>query len=92
MGTPFWPIYLRDLGHLSPPELAAITTLVYAGPLLTALVTTPFWGRLGDRLGHRPMVLRALLALAACLALVMCLTLAACGGPAPDDPGAAPPA
>lgn len=66
MGTPFWPIYLRDLGHLSPPELAAITTLVYAGPLLTALVTTPFWGRLGDRLGHRPMVLRALLALAAC--------------------------
>lgn len=70
MGTPFWPIYLRDLGHLSPPELAAVTTLVYAGPLLTALVTTPFWGRLGDRLGHRPMVLRALLALAVCHAWI----------------------
>ena len=70
MGTPFWPIYLRDLGHLSPPELAAITTLVYAGPLLTALITTPFWGRLGDRLGHRPMILRALLALAVCHAWI----------------------
>jgi MFS family permease len=30
-----------------------------------AMCTTPWWGRLGDRVGHKPMLLRALLALAA---------------------------
>jgi MFS family permease len=29
------------------------------------MCTTPWWGRLGDRVGHKPMLLRALLALAA---------------------------
>jgi MFS family permease len=33
--------------------------------MLMAMCTTPWWGRLGDRIGHKPMLLRALFALAA---------------------------
>jgi MFS family permease len=65
MSTPFWPLHLRTLGQLSPQALAWASSAAYAGPMLMALCFTPWWGRLGDRIGHKPMVLRALVALAA---------------------------
>lgn len=64
MSAPFWPLHLRQLGQLSPTALAWASTLAYAGPMVTAMVLAPFWGRWGDRIGHKPMLLRALLALA----------------------------
>lgn len=70
MSAPFWPLHLRALGGLSPQALAWASSAAYAGPMLMALVCTPFWGRLGDRIGHRTMVLRALVALAATQALI----------------------
>lgn len=65
MSAPFWPLHLRALGGLSPQSLAWASGLAYAGPMLMAVLCTPWWGRMGDRIGHKPMVLRALLALAA---------------------------
>ncbi len=65
MSGPFWPLHLRDLGGLSASALAQASALAYAGPLFTAMCFTPLWGRLADRIGHKPMVLRALVALAA---------------------------
>jgi MFS family permease len=64
MSGPFWPLHLRTLGQLSASELAWASGIAYAGPMLMAICFTPFWGRLGDRVGHKPMLLRALLALA----------------------------
>lgn len=64
MSAPFWPLHLRTLGQLSPQALAWAGSAAYAGPMLMALCFTPWWGRLGDRIGHKPMVLRALVALA----------------------------
>lgn len=64
MSGPFWPVYLRSLGHLSPQMTSIVGGAVYAGPMLAAMLTTPLWGRLGDRFGHKPMLLRALFALA----------------------------
>lgn len=63
MSGPFWPMHLRELGGLSAAELARASGLAYAGPLFMAMWFTPAWGRLADRLGHKQMVLRALLAL-----------------------------
>jgi MFS transporter, DHA1 family, staphyloferrin B biosynthesis exporter len=63
MSAPFWPLQLRALGQLSPQALAWASSLVYAGPLAMAMCFTPLWGRLGDRIGHKPMLLRALIAL-----------------------------
>jgi MFS family permease len=65
MSGPFWPLHLRRLGDLSPQAIAWVSALAYAGPMAMAMCTTPWWGRLGDRVGHKPMLLRALLALAA---------------------------
>ena len=64
MSGPFWPLQLRALGD-APGGLAVASAVAYAGPLLTAMLFTPLWGRIGDRVGHKPMLLRALLALAA---------------------------
>jgi len=65
MSGPFWPLHLRHLGGLSPATLAWVSAVAYASPMLMAMCTTPWWGRLGDRIGHKPMLLRALFALAA---------------------------
>lgn len=64
MSGPFWPLHLRQLGHLSPAALAWASTLAYAGPMVMAMLMAPLWGRWGDRTGHQPMLLRALAALA----------------------------
>ncbi|WP_410017336.1 MFS transporter [Pseudomonas sp. 14P_8.1_Bac3] len=70
MSGPFWPLQIQ---HLLGPEGAGyaslLSTLVYAGPMLAAMIVTPLWGRLGDRSGHKPMLVRALLALAICQGL-----------------------
>lgn len=65
MSGPFWPLHLRALGQLTSTELAWASSIAYAGPMIMAMCMTPFWGRIGDRTGHKPMLLRALLALAA---------------------------
>lgn len=65
MSAPFWPLHLRALGQLSSHALAWASGIAYAGPMVMAMCFTPWWGRLGDRTGHKPMLLRALVALAA---------------------------
>lgn len=64
MTAPFWPLHLRQLGQLSPTALAWASSIAYAGPMVTAMLLAPLWGRWGDRIGHKPMLLRALVALA----------------------------
>lgn len=64
MSAPFWPLHLRQLGQLSPAALAWASSIAYAGPMVTAMLLAPLWGRWGDRIGHKPMLLRALVALA----------------------------
>lgn len=77
LSGPFWPLHLARLeGNQQSARLAWLSALVYAGPQLTAMLATPLWGRLGDRTGHKPMVVRALLALVLCQALAALATQA----------------
>lgn len=70
MSGPFWPLQIQHLlGAEGAGYTSFLSTLVYAGPMLAAMVMTPVWGRLGDRTGHKAMILRALLALALCQGL-----------------------
>lgn len=64
MSGPFWPLHLRALGQLSLPALAWANGIAYAGPMVMAMCFSPWWGRFGDRVGHKPMLLRALFTLA----------------------------
>jgi len=63
MSTPFWAQHFQRLGTLSPSALAWASGLVYAGPMLMTMLFSPLWGKIGDRVGHKLMLIRALLAL-----------------------------
>jgi MFS family permease len=70
MSGPFWPLQIQKLlGAANAQYTGLLSSLVYAGPMMAAMILTPMWGRLGDRTGHKPMIIRALLALAVCQAL-----------------------
>jgi MFS transporter, DHA1 family, staphyloferrin B biosynthesis exporter len=70
MSGPFWPLQIQHLlGAEQAHYTALLSAMVYAGPMLAAMLLTPLWGRLGDRTGHKPMIVRALLALALCQGL-----------------------
>ncbi|KJE34289.1 MFS transporter [Thalassospira sp. HJ] len=63
MSGPFWPVHLRSL--TSSDDLFTFASIgVYVGPMLGIMLTSTFWGRMGDRFGHRAMMMRALFGLA----------------------------
>lgn len=62
MSTPFWVLHLKTITQ-DMDSLIFMSSLVYVSPGLAIMVCAPFWGRLGDRLGHKIMILRALFAL-----------------------------
>ncbi|WP_186051018.1 MFS transporter [Burkholderia gladioli] len=64
MTGPFWPIYLRELRPVPGIPFAWIASAVYLAPMTATMLSAPWWGRLADRTGAKPMILRALIALA----------------------------
>jgi DHA1 family multidrug resistance protein-like MFS transporter len=60
---PFFPSYLEELGVQDRGEIAAWAGLVFGAAPLAAAVMGPIWGSVGDRLGRKLMVVRALLAI-----------------------------
>jgi len=59
---PFFPSMLEELGLVDPSAIAAWTGAVFGAAPLAAAVMGPVWGSIGDRLGRKVMVLRAMLA------------------------------
>jgi DHA1 family multidrug resistance protein-like MFS transporter len=64
MVIPFLPLYVKDLGVTDPSELKRWSGLVMSGVFITAVIATPIWGWLGDRVGKKKMVIRAIFGLA----------------------------
>ncbi|KGE64117.1 MULTISPECIES: MFS transporter [Pseudomonas] len=62
MSGPFWPLHLRELTD-SDTLFSFASIAVYVGPMLGILLTSAFWGRIGDRYGHKWMMIRALVGL-----------------------------
>jgi len=61
---PFFPFYLRELGVTGEEAIKIWSGLVFAAPFMISAFLQPIWGILGDRLGRKPMVVRAMLGLA----------------------------
>jgi MFS family permease len=59
MSGPFWPVHLRGLSS-SESVFSFASIAVYVGPMLGIILTSAFWGRIGDRYGHKLMMIRAL--------------------------------
>ena len=64
MVIPFLPLYVKDLGVTDITEVKRWSGLVASGVFITAFIATPVWGWLGDRVGKKKMVLRAIFGLA----------------------------
>jgi len=63
--VPFLPLYLRELGVDGDRSLKIWSGVVYAAPFLVSALMQPLWGILGDRVGRKPMIARAMLGLSA---------------------------
>jgi MFS transporter, DHA1 family, multidrug resistance protein len=71
---PFMPLYVEQLGVENPAHAAAWAGLLDAAPAVTMALAAPLWGRLGDRVGQKKMLLRATLAGSAMLGLMGLVT------------------
>jgi DHA1 family multidrug resistance protein-like MFS transporter len=59
---PFMPIYVQSLGVENPGSAAAWAGVINSSTAVTMALVAPLWGRLGDRVGLKPMLLRATVA------------------------------
>ncbi len=58
MVRPYIPLYLPELGVEDAAGIAYWTGLLSSVNFIALAVATPFWGRLADRVGKKPMVIR----------------------------------
>ncbi|WP_077338309.1 MFS transporter [Pseudocolwellia agarivorans] len=76
MSGPFWPLYFKQLnqtylGSITEQWASILGGLAYILPLLAAMLSAPFFGGIGDKYGHKLMLLRALFALGFCQLLLV---------------------
>lgn len=67
--VPLLPFYLSDLG-VTAVAVPWWTAVALAAPAVTQLITAPLWGMVGDRYGHKAMVVRAHAGLALAVGLM----------------------
>jgi DHA1 family multidrug resistance protein-like MFS transporter len=68
---PTLALYVEERFHIADKnELTRWSGAIYGMAPLTAAIAGPIWGGLGDRLGRKPMAIRANLAIAATMALM----------------------
>ncbi|TWE12141.1 putative MFS family arabinose efflux permease [Rudaeicoccus suwonensis] len=73
MLVPFLPIFVQELGVHDRDGVLAWSGAAYSATFLTAALTAPLWGTLGDRYGRKSMLIRASFGMAiamSCIGLV----------------------
>jgi len=67
---PFLPQYVQQLGVTDPNRAALWSGLLFGITPLIAGTLTPFWARIAERTGNRPMVMRSLISFVILIALM----------------------
>src|SRR5258706_15734995 len=62
--VPFLPIYVERLGVRSPSAIIQWSGVAFSATFFGAAIASPFWGKLADRYGRKPMLIRASLGMA----------------------------
>jgi MFS transporter, DHA1 family, multidrug resistance protein len=57
---PFLPLYVAELGTQSRLSIEFWAGMVFSSQAITMAITSPIWGSLADRFGHKLMVERAM--------------------------------
>lgn len=71
---PFLPLYIGQLGHYSSSTLNILSSVTYAITFVMTAIFSPIWGRLADKYGRRPMLLRAAFGMAIVITLMAFVT------------------
>lgn len=56
---PFLPLFVKELGSLWDINIDLLIALAFGAQGMSMMVASPLWGALADRVGRKPMVLRA---------------------------------
>lgn len=70
---PFLSLYINTLGNFSHQQLNFWSGIVYSGTFIVSAVVSPWWGKLADKKGRKPMILRAGIGMSiviACMGLI----------------------
>lgn len=57
--APILPLYIEELGVHDPGAVARWSGIVFGCNFISLAIFSPIWGRLSDKYGRKPMVLRA---------------------------------
>jgi MFS family permease len=57
--APILPLYIAELGVDNPADVARWSGIVFGCNFISLAIFSPIWGRLSDRWGRKPMILRA---------------------------------
>ncbi len=61
---PFMSLYVDTLGHFTKGQLNLYAGLIFSVTYLVSAIVSPIWGKMADRYGRKPMILRASLGMA----------------------------
>ena len=70
MLLPFLPLYVRQLGVSSQSAVIQWSGIAFGATFLGTALTAPLWGRLADRYGRKPMLVRAAIGMAVVMSLI----------------------
>ncbi|GAW98083.1 MFS transporter [Secundilactobacillus mixtipabuli] len=59
MSLPFLPLFISEMGNFPKWELTLYAGLAFSGTFLSQAIVSPFWGKLADKTGRKPMLMRA---------------------------------
>lgn len=59
MSLPFLPLFISEMGHFPKWELTLFAGTAFSVTFLSQAIVSPMWGRLADRTGRKPMLMRA---------------------------------
>ncbi|ACC75567.1 MFS transporter [Paraburkholderia phymatum] len=70
MLLPFLPLYVKQLGVTSQADVIQWSGVAFGATFLGTALTAPLWGRLADRYGRKPMLIRAAVGMAVVMSLI----------------------
>ncbi|CAE6749284.1 MFS transporter [Paraburkholderia haematera] len=70
MLLPFLPLYVKQLGVESSSAVIQWSGVAFGATFLGTAATAPLWGRLADRYGRKPMLVRAAVGMAVVMSLI----------------------